>query len=153
MSKQVKKDVNTDKYRNLKKRWEDLYHSFPMGFAFSDDQLEEQKKKLGIESDDEILPIGIGGGFIKRSDKDKFDAMVKQVHDEQVEAREDDEYLYQMFVYEMGNCEYQLTGDTQYVLEYACNMRLNDLKDERVFKIWQEAKRDFIEMCDANDWY
>ena len=151
--KTIKKDINTDKYRALRERWQKMYNDFPMGFAFSEEQLEEQKKKLGIKSNDEILGIGVGGGFIKKSDKEAFDKMIKQVHDEEVKARDDDEYLYQMFVYEMGNCEYQLSGDTEYVLEMGCNMKLSDLKDDRIFGIWKRAKHDFIEMCNANDWY
>ena len=151
--KEVKKDINTDKYRNLKERWQKIYNEFPMGFAFSADQLEEEKERLNIKSNNEILGIGIGGGFIKRSDKEAFDKMVKQVHDEEVKARDDDEFLYQMFVYEMGNCEYQLSGDTEYVLEVGCNMKLSDLKDKRILEIWLKAKRDFLEMCIANDWF
>lgn len=151
--KEVKKDINTDKYRDLKERWQKIYNEFPMGFAFSAEQLEEQKQKLGIKSNDEILGIGIGGGFIRKADKEAFDKMIKKVHDEEIKARDDDEFLYQMFVYEMGNCEYQLSGDTEYVLEVGCNMKLSDLKDERIMKIWLKAKRDFLEMCDANGWY
>lgn len=151
--KQVKKDINTSKYTTLQKKWQEDYNSFPMGFAFSDDQLEEQKKKLGVKSNDELVGIGIGGGFIRKTDVKAFSEMTKRVAEERKKARDDDEFLYQMFVYEMGNCEYQLSGDTEYVLEVGCAMTLNNLKDERVMNIWKRAKKDFIEMCDANDWY
>ena len=149
----VKKAINTDKYRGLKERWEKIYNEFPMGFAFSEDQLRDEMERLGVKSKDELIGIQVSGGFIRKTDLEDFKAMIKKVHDEQMEARNDDEFLYQMFVYEMGNCEYQLSGDTEYVLEVGCNMTLQDLKDERILKIWRRAKHDFIEMCDANDWY
>lgn len=151
--KQVKKNIDTSKYTTLQKKWQGDYNSFPMGFAFSEDQLEEQKKKLGVESNDELVGIGVGGGFIRKTDVKAFNEMIKRVAEERKKARDDDEFLYQMFVYEMGNCEYQLSGDTEYVLEVGCAMTLNDLEDERVMGIWKRAKKDFLEMCDANDWY
>ena len=151
--KEVKDDINTDKYTTLKDKWQKDYNDFPMGFAFSADQLEEQKQKLGVKSNDEIVGIGVSGGFIRKKDLNDFNAMVKRVHDEQIKARDDDEFLYQMFIYEMGNCEYQLTYDTEYVLEMGCNMSVQDLKDERIMTIWKKAKKDFIHMCDVNNWY
>lgn len=151
--KQVKKNIDTSKYTTLQKKWQEDYNSFPMGFAFSEDQLEEQKKKLGVESNDELVGIGVGGGFIRKTDVKAFNEMTKRVAEERKKARDDDEFLYQMFVYEMGNCEYQLSGDTEYVLEVGCAMTRNDLKDERVMGIWKRAKKDFLEMCDVNDWY
>lgn len=151
--KDVKKNIDTSKYTTLKDKWQQRYNDFPMGFAFSDAQLEDQMKKLGVKTKDELIGIGVGGGFIRKTDLDDFKKMTKEVHDEQTKARDDDEYLYQMFVYEMGNCEYQLTYDTEYVMEMGCNMQLSDLKDPRIAKIWMKAKKDFIEMCDANDWY
>lgn len=147
------KTIDTTKYTTLRDTWQKRYNEFPMGFAFSEQQLQEQLKKLGVKSKEDVVSIGVGGGFIRKTDIDAFKQMTKEVHDEQVKARDDDEYLYQMFVYEMGNCEYQLTYDTQYVLEMGCNMRLSDLKDARVAKIWNKAKKDFIQMCDENDWY
>lgn len=151
--KDVKKDIDTSKYTTLKDAWQKRYDEFPMGFAFSEQQLQEQLEKLGVKSKEDVVSIGVGGGFIRKTDIDAFKQMTKEVHDEQVKARDDDEYLYQMFVYEMGNCEYQLTYDTQYVLEMGCNMRISDLKDARVAKIWNKAKKDFIQMCNENDWY
>lgn len=151
--KQVKKDIDTSKYTTLHEKWQKEYNDFPMGFAFSADQLEEQKKKLGVKSNDEIVGIGISGGFIRKTDVKAFNEMTKRVAEERKKARDDDEFLYQMFVYEMGNCEYQLSGDTEYVLEVGCAMTLSDLKDERVMRIWRKAKHDFMEMCIANDWF
>lgn len=150
---QIKKDIDTSKYTKMKSVWEKKYNDFPMGFAFSEEQLKQQLEKLGVKSKDDVVGIGIGGGFIRKTDVEDFNKMVKEVHDEQIKAREDDEYLYQMFVYEMGNCEYQLTYDTEYVLEMGCCMSAKDLEDVRVAKIWLKAKRDFIDMCNANDWY
>ncbi len=151
--KQVKDNVDTSKYTTLKDKWQKEYNDFPMGFAFSDDQLKEQMEKLNVKTTDELVGIGVGGGFIRKADQKDFNEMVKRVHDEQEKAKDDDEYLYQMFVYEMGNCEYQLSYDTEYVLEMGCNMSLKDLKDERIMTIWTKAKKDFIHMCDVNDWY
>lgn len=151
--KQVKDDINTNKYTTLKAKWSEEYNKFPMGFAFSEDQFKEQLKKLGVKSKEEVVGIGVGGGFIRKTDLEDFKTMVKRVHDEEVKARDDDEFLYQMFVYEMGNCEYQLSYDTEYVLEVGCNMSIQDLKDERIMTIWKKAKKDFIHMCDVNNWY
>lgn len=147
------KDITTKKYTTLRDKWQQEYNDFPIGFAFSDEQLKEQLDKLGVKSKDDVVGIGIGGGFIRKTDLEDYKAMVKRIDQEKKEAMQDDDYLYQMFVYEMGNCEYQLTGDTEYVLEVGCAISPKALKNERVAKIWVKARRDFIRMCDENDWY
>ena len=80
------------------------------------------------------------------ADEKAFDEMVAQVAKEKKEARKDDEFLKQMFMYEMANYEYCLVPDTSVVL-LGCDIKRNEMTD-RMWKIWEEAKKEYIENCD-----
>ena len=57
------------KYSAFKKSKQQKVDEFPMIFAFSQEQLEEGKARLGVTDNKELLSIG-AGGFIRKSDRD-----------------------------------------------------------------------------------
>lgn len=99
-------------YLQMKERHREELESFPMMFAFSKEQFAEGMKKLGLEPTDtkKICSVG-GGGFIRKTDGDALGDLFEKFHAEEAEARKSDEYLLQMFSYELNNHEYCYTWD------------------------------------------
>jgi hypothetical protein len=99
-------------YLEMKARHQKEVEAFPMAFAFNNEQFKEGMEKLGFDVKDtqKVLSIG-GGGFIRRSDSDAYSAMFERINAEETEARKNDDYLFQMFAYELSNHEYCYTWD------------------------------------------
>ncbi len=99
-------------YLEMKDRHQKEVEAFPMAFAFNNEQFKEGMEKLGFDVKDtsKICSTG-GGGFIRKSDADAFGAMFDRIHAEEAEARKNDDYLFQMFSYELSNHEYCYTWD------------------------------------------
>ena len=105
-----------NRYVELKRRQEKEVNEFPMFFAFSKEQFSEGMKKLGLEPDekDKIYSIG-GGGYFRKSDSEKFKAMLDKHSEEMQKEIEGDTdgsgFIYDMFNYELSNHEYSYTYD------------------------------------------
>ena len=104
------------KYSIFKRAKQQKVNEFPMMFAFSKEQLEEGKAKLGVTDNKELLSIG-AGGFIRKSDKNEFDNLFIQLDKELSENLNDDEFLYDAFLYEIANHEYCYSCDLTDSLE------------------------------------
>lgn len=111
-------------YLELRKRHKSDIDNFPMFFAFSKDQFEEGKTKIGCEPDEKLVSIGMGG-YIKKQDKETFIDMMKQHEKEHfnnmLENEQKDEYVYHMVQYELGNHEFSYTYEREDALE-ACGI-------------------------------
>lgn len=101
------------KYTELKAKHQAEVDAFPFGFAFNQKQFEEMMSKWGLTPDDtdKIYSIG-GGGYVRKSDSEAMDKMFKRHELERKMARKHgDEYLFEMFNYELANHEYCITHD------------------------------------------
>lgn len=101
------------KYTELKAKHQAEVDAFPFGFAFNQKQFEEMMSKWGLTPDDtdKIYSIG-GGGYVRKSDAEAMHKMFKRHELERKMARKHgDEYLFQMFNYELANHEYCITHD------------------------------------------
>lgn len=101
------------KYTELKAKHQAEVNAFPLGFAFNQSQFDEMMKKWGLKPTDirEILSIG-GGGYVRKSDAEAMHKMFKRHELERKMARKHgDEYLFEMFNYELSNHEYCVTHD------------------------------------------
>ena len=100
------------KYTSLKSKHQNEIDAFPFGFAFNQSQFNEMMEKWGLTPDDtdKIYKIG-GGGYIRKTDADAMHEMFDRHEAERKEAMKDDDYLYQMFNYELANHEYSYTYD------------------------------------------
>ena len=105
-------------YKQLKDKQSKEVNDFPMMFAFSTDQFNEGMKKLGLCSTntDKICSIG-GGGYIKKSDSNALHEMGELHSKEMKESIEADKtgnnFIYDMFYYELNNHEYGYTGEIE----------------------------------------
>ena len=128
-----------NKYIKLKTKHEKIVNKFPQFFAFSDEQFKEGLKKLKTTKT-EIRSIG-SGGFIRKSDGKDYLIMVEQINKESKEALKDDDYLYQGFLYELGNHEYIITYDYEDTLS-CFGLEYSNLT-ERQSKILEKATKDY----------
>lgn len=101
------------KYTELKAKHQAEVDAFPFGFAFNQKQFEEMMTKWGLTPDDtdKIYSIG-GGGYVRKSDSEAMHKMFERHELERKMARKHgDEYLFEMFNYELANHEYCITHD------------------------------------------
>lgn len=135
-------------YLELKKEHETLINKFPIGFAFSDRQFEEAKKKLGVTENSELLSVP-SGGFIRKSDNDSFTTLFKEMDQKTEEAMKDDDYLFQGFLYELGNHEFCITYNPESTLD-VFGLTVEEVqKDERLLNIFNAAKKEYLNFCEC----
>ena len=102
-----------NKYATLKAKHQAEVNAFPLGFAFNNKQFNEMMEKWGLtpEDTDKIYSIG-NGGFVRKSDADAMHKMFERHKLERDMARKHgDDYLFEMFNYELANHEYCITND------------------------------------------
>jgi hypothetical protein len=126
-------------YNEMKKINGELLDAFPMTWAFSAEQLKEAKKKLGVTEDGELLHIG-GGGLIKKLDASAFVEMMAKLTANRVAVCANDQTLTEAIVYELGNHEYNYTGDPSDALD-ALGV---DPADERVKRCLADAIKQVV---------
>ena len=135
-----------NKYTELKDNHSKMVNAFPMGFAFSDKQFTEAKEKLGVNSNNELLGIP-GGGFIRKTDSDAYTKLFRTMNNETEEAMKDDEYVYQGFLYELGNHEFCITCDPEDTLS-CFGLSVDDLdNNERLLSIFKKARASYLDNC------
>ena len=106
------------KYTDLKSKHEAEVNAFSLGFAFNDTQFNEMMTRWGLKPTDirEILSIGYGG-YVRKDDAKAMHEMFARHEAERKAAMQDDEYLYEMFNYELANHEYSYTYDLDDTLD------------------------------------
>lgn len=142
-----------ESYEAMQKRHQQEVNAFPMKWAFNNRQLEQGMRELGLNPSqtNEIVGIG-GGGFIRRSGRQAFIDMFKRQNAEQKAAlaaqKTGDEYAYQMFLHELGNHEYVITGDLSDTLD-ACGLSAEQINnDPKLRKALARAIKDYMEAAD-----
>lgn len=135
-----------NKYTELKDKHSKMVNKFPMGFAFTTKQFKEAKEKLGVTSNDELLSIP-GGGFIRKTDKTAYAAMLLLMESDDKEAMKDDKYLYQGFLYELANHEYCFTYEAGDTLD-CFGLTIDEIRDDkRLRAIWLKARDKYLSTC------
>lgn len=115
-----------NRYADLKQRQQEEFAAFPMQFAFSDRQFAEAMAALGLTpADTDKVYKAPGGGIYRREDGPRLKEMMDRFDRELQSAIADDPtgdgFIYEMFLFELGNHEYGCTGDlseTLYALAY-----------------------------------
>jgi hypothetical protein len=99
-------------YKTLKEKHQEEVNNFPMFFAFNNKQFDEGMKKFGLSSSDKdkIYNLG-GGGYYRKTDAKELHGMFERHRKEMKEAMQNENFVYDMFDYELGNHEYNYTQD------------------------------------------
>jgi len=141
-NKNIEEYEKMNKYTELKDKHSRMVNNFPMAFAFSNKQFEEAKKKLGVTNNDELFSIP-GGGMIRKTDSKAYSELFHTMNNETEEAMKDDEYLYQGFLYELGNHEYCYTYDFTDTLDCFA-LTIDEVNsDERLKRILLKARKQY----------
>ena len=111
-----------NRYADLKQRQQQEFSAFPMQFAFSDSQFAEGMAALGLKpTDTDKIYKAPGGGFYRREDGPRLYDMMERFDQELQEAiasdKTGDGFIYEMFLYELGNHEYDVTLDLDETLD------------------------------------
>lgn len=132
------------KYIEYKDEFEKTVNNFPMMFAFSNEQLEQGKTQLGVSDNKELLSIG-DGGFIRKTDRQAYLDMVDYLNEKlQQGLFNDDEFLYEAFLYELGNHEYCITYDLTDMLDTLCLDEEQVRNNPRMNKILNTALDNYL---------
>ena len=128
-----------NRYADLKQRQQAEFAAFPMQFAFSDQQFAEGMAALGLSpTDTGKIYKAPGGGFYRREDGPRLEAMMERFDRELAEAIAADGtgegFIYEMFLYELDAHEYGYTMDTEEALDalgYTAKQILGDPRLKR----------------------
>jgi hypothetical protein len=144
----IKEENKMNKYLKLKNKHQKEVNDFPMFFAFSDKQFEEGMKRFGLKptDTDKIYKLGGTGGFYLRTDAKKLHDMLDRHTQAMNEAiNTDDDFVYNMFLYELANHEYCITYDLEPTLD-ACGLTEDEIwKDQRLADLLKKATADYLE--------
>lgn len=108
-----------ESYRQLKERHQAEWNAFPLMFAFSSEQFDRGMSKLGLlpTDTDKIFRLGNTGGYYRKDDALALKEMTGRHSDELHAAIAADStgegFIYNMFLYELANHEYIITGNTE----------------------------------------
>ena len=129
-------------YKKMKEKHQKEINEFPMFFAFTKKQFAEGMKKLGLDPSetDGIYKLGGTSGFYRKTDALKLQEMFKRHEDEMKQAMaEDDDFIFEMFNYELSNHEYIYTHDVTDTLN-ALGLTVDEVKnDKRLIDALQKA--------------
>ncbi len=140
-----------NKYEEMKERHQKEFDNFPMKFAFSDKQFKESMEALGLTEKDTDKVIGIGaGGFIRKSDLKAYTEMCQRTAREMQDAINEDitgeNFIKDMFLYELANHEYCITYELEDTLE-AVGLTIQEVENSKALKHGLVlAKREYLQM-------
>lgn len=122
--------MDMESYRQMQERHQKEMNDFPIAFAYSDQQFDDGMRKLGLDPSetDKVVRV-FYGAFIRREDYDALMEMFERHSKEERDAfiKNEDDWAYHAFRYELANHEYSYTGDYEPALE-ACGFTLDELK-------------------------
>ncbi len=108
-----------ESYKNIRERQEKEYNEFTKDkvfYAFTEKQFNEGLKKLNANKKE--LVQFISGGFIKKTDlKELLRGHSQEIEDYITLDKTGNEFIYQMFKYELRNHEYNITHDLEDTLK------------------------------------
>lgn len=140
----------SNSYRELRERQQQEMNAMPLGFAFSNKQFEEMMQKWGLDPEkdvDKLVRIP-AGGFIQKKDAQTLTELVER-HDRELQAAIEmdltgEEFIYEMFYYEMANHEYGYTGDPEDTLN-SLGLTFEDVaNDPRLLAGFKKAEAEIM---------
>lgn len=146
-------------YQELKKRHEKETSALPLGFAFSNEQFEKMKTKLGVKDNSELYRLGGTGGFYRKADS----ALILGTFNRHAEERKNAIftsvgvniiYAQSMFYFEMCNHEFAINWDGKTEVLAACDVteeQLNSIPE--LTQAWETARKQYYAAAEKNDWF
>lgn len=117
-----------NKYEELIKKHKDEIGTLPIQYASDSSQRQSALKALGT-TEDEVCHVA-GGGVIRKSEVMRLNEMVQR-HDEEIENfKKDDDFLLDMFTFEMNKCHYTNSTNNKAIFD-ACKISMDNLADDK----------------------
>lgn len=120
-------------YAEMKKRHQEEVNALPIYWAFTEERFDEVLKELGLtKNDTDKLRRAPGGGFCLASDAKMIaDTLIRHRKELEADATGDD-FIKDMFLYELRNHEYTYTCEVEETVE-ACGFTMEQIEnDERL---------------------
>lgn len=107
-------------YKQFKEKVSKEVNDFPFIFAFTNEQLEEGKKKQNVKEDKELVSLG-SGIFMKKTNIPDYEEMTRRHNQDLKDLIKQDttgeNFVKSMFEYELINHEYFYTFELEDTLE------------------------------------
>jgi len=139
-------NITMNKYLEMKKRHQEEVNNFPMFFAFNEKQFDEGMRSLGLAPTEKskICRVGSTGGYILKTDSDKLYDMLSRHEVEMKDAiKTDDDFIFEMFRYELDNHEYSYTGEISDTLS-ALGLTIKDVETDERLKAGLRKAQDYV---------
>ena len=132
-------------YLELKRRQEREMNGLPIKWAFSKEQFKKAMAELGLKETEgnKIHMIG-SGGFMLWEDAPDFRDMMNRHRAEREAALQDDQYVYEGFLYELANHEYCITYEYEYALGAMGLTEKQVSLDARLLKLLKQATDEYL---------
>jgi hypothetical protein len=139
-------------YRAIKDRHQEEFNAFSKKFifyAFDKNGFNEGMKKINLDWNNEsdlqkIVAIG-AGGFILKLKVDEFNGIFDRFTSEKKQAADHPEsgeqFIYDMFHYELGNHEYGYTWDETDAIRASIYTPSQIQNDPKLLKLLNQAKK------------
>lgn len=146
-----------ESYQSIKARHQADVDAFPLGAAFSNEQLAQMMKRFGLPNDKsgyaQIISLG-AGCFIKRSDLPAWNEMIERHEREMKEFRKSRKELTQAFRYEFANHEYQFGNCPDDTICQAVGLTWDEVRgDAELLKVYKSAYKLFWKDCLQHNWF
>lgn len=142
------------KYRELREKHQREVNSLPIYYAFGQKQLQDVFNKLGlnIEKDmDKVTSLYGVGDIVLKTDVSYVLSVFDRHWKEKKDMMQDDEFVKDMFVTELGNHEWVITMDDSETLT-ACGLSISKVAgDQRLLELFSKAKNEVLKWYKENN--
>ena len=139
-----------EEYLELKKRHQKELEDFPIAYAFNDKQLDEALDKLGASKEECVTVFG-HGDIVLRTDAKALVKMLKRQDEElKQKLRDDVDFAYEAFLYEMDNHEYAINWSADEDVLSAFNITFEDINKWGLQMAYRKAREKHLEH--AEEW-
>lgn len=148
-----------NKYIEFKNKEHEIYNNMPyIRYAFGEEQIIKVFNEWGLKYPkhrDKVTSLFGAGDIIQKKDLPLFNQWKREnldsLQQEKQELLKDREFVYDMFMYELGNHEWQLSYNNNEVL-YACGLTRKNIENNYLFaECWETSKKDYWQWCLDND--
>lgn len=138
-------------YQEMMDRNAEELGEFKIFYAFSNKQLKEGLAKFGLTEEEGSMQLykTPGGGFIFRTDANKWESMFVRWDKELIESMKGEDFAINALIYELKNHEYCYTGETEEALR-SLGLTLEKINESPML---QKALTAAIQICRDEDNY
>ena len=142
--------MKKQEYMDLKKRHQKEFEEFPIAYAFNDKQLEEALAKLNATKEECVSVFG-HGDIVKRTDAKALIAMLEHQEEElKRKLKDDPEFAYEAFLYEMNNHEYAINWTADEDVLAAFNITFEFIRKHGLQLAYDKARTQHFKL--AEEW-